>query len=668
MLYRVLGATAAVVLATTGAASAQTPVTMCDDVPATITGTPGADVLVGTSGDDVIVALGGNDRIDGGAGDDLICSGGTGEADDDIVQGGPGADTIDTGPGADRVGGGAQRDYVVSGDGNDIIRGGGADDYLSAGSGNDVLDGEADADYLDAGDGDDTLLSTAGGADYLSGGTGTDTIVGGPDTSYVSAGEGTDHIDSPAGHLDAGEGADVVSAGSQVSFVAGGEGDDTIEALGGYVQGDAGADTLTALGPGGQFLDGGAGADRVYAGPAGDTLAGGEDSDLLVGGSADDTLLGGDGDDELQGRDGGDVLGGDAGADVLVGGNGADVFDGGSGRDVMRAVDGQADVWFRCGLIFEDDRLLVDAVEDAATDRIGCDVVRPRPPKPTPPAPPEVGSRYVALGDSFSSGEGTWTYDDLACHRGDRAWPRRLGRGWLGMRDAAIDHRACSGAESHHLTNPWYLRSQEPQIHHNPQAKTQLVTLTFGGNDIGFARLLADARESPNDLWGPGADRKNVDRRVNVELSGLDASLRMRYAELRRIYPNARIVHVGYPRLLPPNDTATHRCAWLGKKEHHLGNSILERLNRRIRDTAESSPYDIEFADVTNAMSGRELCTRNPIINDLAIELEDIPGVYGTGTTERGHPDNEGQKRYAQAVAAALGYSPSTQAQASEDG
>jgi len=43
------------------------------------------------------------------------------------------------------------------------------------------------------------------------------------------------------------------------------------------------------------------------------------------------------------------------------------------------------------------------------------------------PAPPAPGA-YAALGDSFSSGEGTFDYDPSpeaqACHRGPDAWPR----------------------------------------------------------------------------------------------------------------------------------------------------------------------------------------------------------------------------------------------------
>ena len=57
---------------------------LCDGLPATISGTPGDDVLVGTDGDDVIAGRGGDDVIDGLGGDDIICGG---KGDDHLVGG-----------------------------------------------------------------------------------------------------------------------------------------------------------------------------------------------------------------------------------------------------------------------------------------------------------------------------------------------------------------------------------------------------------------------------------------------------------------------------------------------------------------------------------------------------------------------------------------------------
>ena len=81
---------------------AQTLGTAC-----TITGTPGADVLVGTPGRDVICGGGGKDVLDGGGGNDVL-KGGTGA---DILNGGNGNDALYGGLGSDKLQGdrGARR-------------------------------------------------------------------------------------------------------------------------------------------------------------------------------------------------------------------------------------------------------------------------------------------------------------------------------------------------------------------------------------------------------------------------------------------------------------------------------------------------------------------------------------------------------------------------------
>lgn len=68
----------------------------------TITGTPGADLLVGTPGDDVICGFGGHDVIRGGGGDDVLLGG----AGRDQMAGGPGDDAMSGGRGLDRLVGG----------------------------------------------------------------------------------------------------------------------------------------------------------------------------------------------------------------------------------------------------------------------------------------------------------------------------------------------------------------------------------------------------------------------------------------------------------------------------------------------------------------------------------------------------------------------------------
>jgi hypothetical protein len=71
-------------------------------------------------------------------------------------------------------------------------------------------------------------------------------------------------------------------------------------------------------------MRGGAGADRLEAGPGASALFGEGGADVLVGSPEHDGIYGGDGDDELLAGGGNDYLSGDGGADVLSGGPGLD--------------------------------------------------------------------------------------------------------------------------------------------------------------------------------------------------------------------------------------------------------------------------------------------------------------------------------------------------------
>jgi len=118
-------------------------VTSCDGKPATIVGPDGDSTVTGTPGADVIVDLSGNNKIRARGGNDTIC----------------------TGPGNDETSGGGGNDWVDAGDGRNSVEGNSGDDSITTGSGNDELEGNG---------GNDTLTGGAG-ADKFLGGDGTDT-------------------------------------------------------------------------------------------------------------------------------------------------------------------------------------------------------------------------------------------------------------------------------------------------------------------------------------------------------------------------------------------------------------------------------------------------------------------------------------------------------------
>jgi lysophospholipase L1-like esterase len=250
---------------------------------------------------------------------------------------------------------------------------------------------------------------------------------------------------------------------------------------------------------------------------------------------------------------------------------------------------------------------------------------------------------YVALGDSYASGEGTFTYDvhreAQNCHRGPDAWPRVIERRVVEI--PRIEHKACTGAKSPQLLEP-YKGNPAQILPTSPNFGVELVTLTIGGNDVGFAGILKDCY-----LPGGTCADDPGSRGFNNKLRGMKARLLNDiYPAVELAYPNAQIVHVGYPRLTPEPGVQPFRCGWLGADEQVAGVELARKLNGAIAEAAAVNPR-VEFIDITDSLDGHELCTGDSWMVDVST----------FGGTERGHPNARGQAAMAQSVATQLGYS-----------
>lgn len=102
-------------------------------------------------------------------------------------------------------------------------------------------------------------------------------------------------------------------------------------------------------------------------------------------------------------------------------------------------------------------------------------------------------SDYAALGDSYSSGEGNGNYAPGSntatdkCHRSSTAYGPELAKRFS---VGSFQYVACSGAVTADLfaANHEY-PGEGPQLS-SLSAQTSVVTLTIGGNDVGFASIL----------------------------------------------------------------------------------------------------------------------------------------------------------------------------------
>jgi Ca2+-binding RTX toxin-like protein len=245
---------------------------------ATLTGTPGNNVIHGTNTADTISGLAGNDRLYGASGDDSL----GGDDGNDTLYGGSGNDYLlspsyDGYPPFFDEG----HDVAYGGAGNDFFYGverNAGNDRMFGGPGNDVFDYTAGSTSFDNWFWDEHGFVPVGD-DYIYGGAGIDRIQFSDPTPYpigaggswgLSVPVGTDAVvvDLRAGTFSSGEasgniysveevmgstGNDVILGKWTSEFLAGSHGDD-------YIAGRCGNDRIDG-GWGADTLNGGAGRD-----------------------------------------------------------------------------------------------------------------------------------------------------------------------------------------------------------------------------------------------------------------------------------------------------------------------------------------------------------------------------------------------------------------------
>jgi lysophospholipase L1-like esterase len=171
------------------------------------------------------------------------------------------------------------------------------------------------------------------------------------------------------------------------------------------------------------------------------------------------------------------------------------------------------------------------------------------------------GDGYVAMGSSFAAGLGLGAPVPGApkhSGRSERNYPHLLAAE-LGLR---LSDASFSGATIVGLLHGETLASgavMAPQVNALTPT-TSLVTITGGGNDVGYiARILQGSLPAPLS-WLPSvrAARRDFDSpaQTDARFAALDRAMRELIAEIRRRSPQAQIALVEYLSLLPP-DAAT---------------------------------------------------------------------------------------------------------------
>lgn len=205
--------------------------------------------------------------------------------------------------------------------------------------------------------------------------------------------------------------------------------------------------------------------------------------------------------------------------------------------------------------------------------------------------------RYVALGDSYSSGVGAGNYDSASgnCKRTTRAYPALWATAHAPQ---AFSFVACAGARTGDV-----LSGQLAPLN----SGTDLVSITIGGNDAGFSDVMTTCV-----LQSEATCVSRVNQAKAYVDSTLPGQLDQVYNAISGRSPSAHVVVLGYPRFYKLNGTCT---TGLTEGERSAINGAADHLNAAIAKRA--ADHGFTFASVVGAFTGHEICSGNSWLHSV---------------------------------------------------
>jgi lysophospholipase L1-like esterase len=237
------------------------------------------------------------------------------------------------------------------------------------------------------------------------------------------------------------------------------------------------------------------------------------------------------------------------------------------------------------------------------------------------PASAQPAVHYVALGDSYSSGVGAGSYigSSGSCDRSTNAYPALWN---TANQPASYVSEACSGA-----TTATVLSSQLSAL----SAATTLVSITIGGNDVGFSSVMETCV-----LESTGSCVSAVNHAEALIASQLPGELDSVLSAISADAPNARVVVLDYPHLYDLNKSSS--CIGLSTTDRTDLNQGADQLDSQIQ--AAAVHHGDVFADVRGAFTGHEICDSSSWLH--SVNFLDISESY--------HPTASGQSGAYEAV------------------
>ncbi|GGI83492.1 hydrolase [Saccharopolyspora subtropica] len=254
-----------------------------------------------------------------------------------------------------------------------------------------------------------------------------------------------------------------------------------------------------------------------------------------------------------------------------------------------------------------------------------------------PSAHADDGVAYVAMGDSAAAGPLIPGPDpNLLCFRSNVNYPRVAAQ----LLGAELTDVSCSGAKiddlagrQHGILPPQYAALSE---------RTDLVTLTIGGNDVELVQAAVSCLNLlPEPAGSSCADEFTAGGRdvLAERIAALAPRFDQVLVEIRRRAPHARVVVVGYGTYLRPGGCYPKEPVW--PRDADYIQSSVDKLSAMLGERAAA--HGARFVDLGPVSVGHDICA--------APRDKYYEGLIPTSMAAPLHPNARGMRAFGAAVA-----------------
>ncbi len=291
---------------------------------------------------------------------------------------------------------------------------------------------------------------------------------------------------------------------------------------------------------------------------------------------------------------------------------------------------------------------------------------------------------YLALGDSYSSGEGDTEKNNATgqkyyrqltdvnedkkqgipgekCHISTRSYPYKLAQ-YMELKQTGTkqwDTVACGGATIYDLNGSnsggydgqndrlrdyadkntlqkMALNEMIPgrvkQIEFVKKYQPKVITLTAGGNDVDFGGKIRSCVD-PRERWDTCDWAKKDMDTLGSQIKGQFDRLVELYKELKAASPKSKIYAIGYPQFI--TDTEPAACGLnagaIDLDERRMVVRATQYMNEVIEAAARKA--GVKYVDISQALNGGKMCEKHQIY---------MTGIVGLGEQESYHPNKFG--------------------------